>query len=538
MRAAKKSGLYSLWLFVGIAGLWMAVGNFSFYKALTDIYPPDSDNLLFLFSISFTFTAMIAILLALVCFKPTTKPILITLLIISSLAAYFMDTYNVVIDASMIQNVFETNPQEAADLISPTLFLYVIFFGLAPAWGVARLNIRYQPLLREVAARIVFIVAALATSLALLFSQSATSASFFREHKSVRYYSNPGNYIFGLGKLARNAMRTLQSETPLAEIGADAKIPETDVGRELVIVVVGETARADRFSLNGYARITNPLLQTQNVVSFTNVTSCGTLTAISVPCMFAAEKAGDFDVGEAKTTENALDVLKHARVQVLWRDNNSSSKGVADRVDYQDFRNPDNNPVCDIECRDVGMLAGLQDYVDAQEAGDIVIVLHQMGNHGPAYYKRYPKAFEKFTPACQTNELANCSLDEVNNAYDNAILYTDYFLNEVITFLKTNDDRFETAMLYISDHGESLGEAGLFLHGMPNFVAPDEQRKVPLILWAGRHYQDLGIANLRANRDQAITHDNIFHAILGLVEVGSEVYDPTLDFLRHTQAAH
>jgi len=528
----KKSGIYSLWLFVGLAALWMAVGNISFYKALLDIYPLNADNFLFLFSISFTVMALIAILLAAVCFRPTTKPILITLIIVSSIAAYFMDAFNILIDDSMIQNVFETNPQEAADLITPTLFLYLFFLGVLPAWGIARLNIRYQPWLRELATRLVFITVALATSLALLFSQSATSASFFREHKSVRYYSNPGNYIFSLGKIARNTIRSLQSEKPLLTLGMDAHIPETDTSRELVIIVVGETARADRFSLNGYERITNPLLQQQNIVSFTNATSCGTLTAISVPCMFAVAPAKAFDVGNAKNTENLLDVLKHAGVNVLWRDNNSSSKGVADRVTYQDFRTPNNNPVCDVECRDIGMLAGLQDYVDAQASGDIFIVLHQMGNHGPAYYKRYPENFERFTPACQTNELAECSIEEINNAYDNAILYTDYFLNEVIEFLKTNDDRFETAMLYISDHGESLGEGGLFLHGMPNFVAPEEQRRIPVILWAGRQYHDIGVAKLRDRRDLPITHDNIFHTILGLAEVESKVYVPTLDFLR------
>jgi lipid A ethanolaminephosphotransferase len=538
MRRPRKSGIYSLWLFGAVAVLWMAVGNLSFYRALLDIYPLNGDNILFLFSISFTFTALTAILLSLVCFRPTTKPILITLILVSSAAAYFMDSYNILIDASMIQNIFETNPQEAADLISPTLFLYLIILGVLPAWGVARLNIRYQPWPREIAMRFVFIGGALGISLALLFAQGATSASFFREHKSVRYFANPGNYIFGLGKLTRNALRSLQSEAPLVRIGPDATVPETDIGRELVIIVVGETARADRFSLNGYERPTNPLLRQQDVVSFTNATSCGTLTAISVPCMFAAAPEQDFNVGKAKHTENALDVLKRAGVTVLWRDNNSSSKGVADRVAYQDFRNPDNNPVCDIECRDVGMLAGLQGYVDAQPTGDIFIVLHQMGNHGPAYYKRYPKDFEKFTPACQTNELADCSVEEVNNAYDNAILYTDFFLSKVIGFLKANDDRFETAMLYVSDHGESLGEGGLYLHGLPNFVAPETQRKVPIILWAGRQYQDLGIANLRALKDQPITHDNIFHAILGLAEIDSEVYNPELDFLRHPRSAH
>jgi lipid A ethanolaminephosphotransferase len=240
-------------------------------------------------------------------------------------------------------------------------------------------------------------------------------------------------------------------------------------------------------------------------------------------------------VEEAGNTENLLDVLIHAGVHVLWRDNNSDSKGVADPSIFEDFRSPDVNPVCDSECRDVGMLAGLSSYIDGQSDGDIVIVLHQMGNHGPAYYKRYPAAFEKFTPACQTNQLENCTDIEIGNAYDNAILYTDYFLAEVISFLKTYDSRFETAMYYMADHGESLGENGLYLHGLPYMLAPETQKHVASIMWFGSSYK-VDRQAMRAKANDKISHDNYFDTVLGLMEIDTDVYDPGKDIMVHAVA--
>jgi lipid A ethanolaminephosphotransferase len=354
--------------------------------------------------------------------------------------------------------------------------------------------------------------------------------SFFREHKTVRFYANPSYYLYSAVEYLSDIFH--RPNGAVAAIGTDARIPPTDQDRELIIVVVGEAARADRFSLNGYARETNPLLKQEDVISFTNVHSCGTSTAVSVPCMFSVFGHGRFTSNNAISSENLLDVLTHAGVHVLWRDNNSDSKGVAVRVPYQNFKQDNTNTICDVECRDEGMLVGLQDYVNSEPGGDIVIVLHQMGNHGPAYYKRYPKAFEKFTPVCASVELEQCSLEEISNAYDNAILYTDYFLSKVIAFLKHNDDHFETAMVYVSDHGESLGENGLYLHGLPYALAPEAQTHVPAILWFGRNYH-VDRAELRQHVSHPYTHDNIFHTVLGLMEIQSSVYKRDLDLVHH-----
>jgi lipid A ethanolaminephosphotransferase len=357
-------------------------------------------------------------------------------------------------------------------------------------------------------------------------------AYFFREHKPVRFYSNPVYPVYSLLKYAFKDISS--SSNKFSQLGLDASIPAKDQDRELIIMVVGETARADHFSLNGYSRKTNPLLEQESLFNFTKMTSCGTSTAISVPCMFSFLTQQDFSNNEANQTENILDILTRAGVNVLWRDNNSSSKGVADRITFQDFRRPDNNPICDIECRDEGLLSGLQEYIDTQKEGDILIVLHQMGNHGPAYYKRYTKEFEVFKPACQTAQLEDCNQQEIHNAYDNAILYTDYFLSKAIQLLKQNSTIFETGLFYASDHGESLGEKGIYLHGLPNIIAPNAQTQVPAFLWLGQSYKIPSIQAIRQKTRSSITHDHIFHSLLGLFEVDSAIYNEKLDILSET----
>ena len=177
-----------------------------------------------------------------------------------------------------------------------------------------------------------------------------------------------------------------------------------------------------------------------------------------------------------------------------------------------------------------GCLVNLQSYIDEQDNRDVLIVLHSMGSHGPAYYKRYPEQFEVFLPVCRTNQLNECSDEEISNAYDNTILYTDYFLSKVIGLLKNNSQESDTAMFYISDHGESLGEGGLYLHGMPYFMAPDEQINIPAFMWFDEGLTKVfDIDAIKKNSELAKSHDNLFHTLLGLMDVETELYQKEMD---------
>ena len=512
--------------------------NYSFFKNVIEVYGLNGSNLFYIGSIFFVLIAFIALFFMLLSARFFIKPLLITVFIVSSLSAYFMDSYGVVIDDEMIRNVMQTNFNESFDLFSWKLVLYFLLLGATPSFIVYKIKFRSLSFKKEMVARAKMICFSLLVMVVMLFSFSKFYTSFFREHKPLRYHINPIYWIYSIGDYMHQSINS--GPIVVKSIGKDARIaPESDPKEaeetELVIMVVGEAARADRFSLNGYERETNPLLKKEDIVNFSNVHSCGTATAQSVPCMFSIYDRGEYDHEKGITTENVVDVLKHTNfVNILWRDNNSDSKGVALRVDFEDYRTSKTNTMCDDgECRDEGMLVGLDAYIKKHRGEDILIILHQMGNHGPAYYKRYPKEFEKFAPVCKTNQLEECTQEEVSNAYDNAILYTDYFLSKVINFLKPYSKEYETAMIYMSDHGESLGENGLYLHGMPYLIAPDVQKHIAVIMWFGdgEMKEDIDVKELETYKDKEFSQDNLFHTLLGIFEVESEVYDENKDIL-------
>ena len=495
------------------------VGNWSFFLHVKQVYFPQ--NIGFSLALVVILFALNYLLLTLICVRRTVRIVGPLLLVLSA-----------VVDQVMLQNVVETQTNEVRDLMTFKFAVYIVFLGVLPAIWFFRQKVVPSGFKQTSLSKLKsfgVIVVLLAVSLGIF---SKDMASFVREHKSLRFYTSPITYLYSAGQFVASHMT--DQNVMVAELGPDARIPASDKEFELVVMIVGEATRADHWSLNGYGKETNPLLSKEpNLVSFSEFSSCGTSTAVSVPCMFSNFGRANYSQKKFNSSENALDVLKHAGVEILWRDNNSSSKGVADRVTYQDFQKPSVNTVCDIECRDEGMLVGLQDYIDGHPKKDILIVLHTMGNHGPSYYRRYPKQFEKFTPTCQDNQLENCSQESISNAYDNAIVYADYVISKAIELLRANQSTYEVSMIYMADHGESLGENGLYLHGMPYAIAPKSQKNPAVAIWV----PDSGFEGVTANAlrpfaNQELSHDNLFHTLLGGFEIKSDVYRPELDIFR------
>lgn len=344
---------------------------------------------------------------------------------------------------------------------------------------------------------------------------------------------NPVNFIYASISYVAASNKSIT----VKPIGEDAKL-NTHAAKltkpTLFVLVVGETARADHFSINGYEKPTTPLIAQQDIINYRNVFSCGTETAVSVPCMFSNLTREKYSDKKAKSQEGLLDVLQRSGYSVLWLDNNSSCKGTCNRVGYEDLRNLKVPELCnDNECIDNILLHDIDKKISALK-GNKVLVLHQKGSHGPDYYNRYPANMEKFKPVCKVNKLQDCSNEEINNAFDNTIHMTDQFLNNTIEWLKAQSNTYNTAMIYLSDHGESLGENNLYLHGMPYMFAPKEQKHVPFFFWFSPGFEQESNINrqcLKTNADTEYSHDNLFHTTLGLLNVNTNLYKAELDMV-------
>jgi lipid A ethanolaminephosphotransferase len=357
---------------------------------------------------------------------PLLKPALIATLLISANTGYFTNTNHIVIDDVMLDNMLRTDRAEAFDLLSASQALYFIALGVLPSVAVAFAPVRRIPYLKAALARLGFLCTCLFSITALRLLQGSSYASFFREHNSVRFYANPSYAFSAVGRLGAGLFD--RATRPYLQIGLDANRATSSKRRKIVVMVVGETLRADHLGINGYERKTSPRLRQSNAISSNNFWSCGTSTPVSVPCMFSFLNHENYDQAEALATDNALDVIQRTRVSVTWLENNFDSKSVALRVPSLDFKHAETNSACDSECRDVGMIDGLAAILKETNEGDLLVVLHQIGNHGLFYYKRYTQEFERFTPTCQTNQLESCSPEEIVNAHDNAVLYTIPFL--------------------------------------------------------------------------------------------------------------
>jgi lipid A ethanolaminephosphotransferase len=519
-----------------VAAYFVAVLNIAFWRQfLAAVAPRTTYELLFVAATMVVAFCLLVLFLGLFALPRVFKPVMTVLLLVSAAAAYFINEYGVVIDVDMVRNVFLTNKAEAADLITIKLFSYILLLGGLPSLLLWACTIAYRPFWQELwfrtkatAALVTVIVVA-----ALPFAQNMTSV--FREQRILQHVFTPLNYLSALMDYARPYLRS--SAMASVPFGEDARRGGAWSGRpsqSLTILVIGETARAANFSLDGYGRDTNPLLsKVPDLINYTRAISCGTATAQSLPCMFSGlGRAGQTGKRNVQR-DGLLQILQRAGFSVLWRENQGGCAGVCKGVPTEILEGAGTRALFELgESRDENLVKGLQEKIDGMQ-GHAVVVLHMMGSHGPAYYKRYPSEFERFQPACKESQFSRCQRSEIVNSYDNTIVYTDYVLAQVIELLASNDSRgIPSAMIYLSDHGESLGENNIYLHGLPYAFAPDLQKHVPMLLWVSQKMRadfQIDTTCLERRRHQPVSHDNFFHSVLGLLDVETKEYTPDLD---------
>ena len=382
----------------------LATHNIGFFQNTVQVYQTHDNLGLSLLLVSVLHGSLLFLTFSLLGFGWLLRALLAATLVISASAAYFTDTYNVIIDVDMIDNSLKTDPEEVRDLLSIQQGLYILFLGLVPAWLVLTIPLTQSTWTKRIAWRLGSFAIVMAVMVGTLVTAADFYATYIRENATLRYYSTPLAPLYEVGLYVDQEFIG-QNQEPFQIIAPQAT-RTTSSKPKLSVMIVGETLRADHVGLNGYERDTTPLLAQEQVVSYSNVSSCGTSTAFSLPCMFSVQQRSNYSKQQAGNMENALDILQKTGVNVVWIDNNSSSKGVADRVDYREAKSPQYNTICDPECRDVGMLPIASTWLqDLPAEQDKLVVLHQMGSHGPAYFKRYPKQFEKFTDVCESNQL-------------------------------------------------------------------------------------------------------------------------------------
>ena len=511
--------------------------NIAFYRQVLALLPFNSlYNVLVFVSMPVALFCIISVILLLASFVWLERPLISLFILLSAAAQYFILTYGIIVDRSMVTNIVDTTPAESFALMSPHMVIVLLLSGVAMAvlvWGVA-----YRPAaswLRSVLPRLMALVVSALVIVLIAFFFYKDYASLFRNDKQLVKALNPSNSIAAVWSYYRHHQL---DNLPLVRIGEDAHMApqaHADGKKHLTILVVGETSRADNFSLGGYARETNPRLAKDDVFYFPHTTSCGTATAISVPCMFSGMPRKDYNEQLASHQEGLLDILQRAGLSVLWNENDGGCKGVCNRVPHQNMTQRNLPGQCiDGECYDEVLFDGLDEYIRNLKQ-DGVIVIHTIGSHGPTYYHRYPPAFRRFTPTCDTNEIQTCSRQQLINTYDNSVLYVDYVVDKAIALLKAHQDRFTTSLVYLSDHGESLGEDGVYLHGLPYHIAPDTQKHVPMLIWLSDAYQaqygvDKTCMQTRAARD-AYSQDNLFSTMLALAGVQTHAYHAADDIL-------
>lgn len=523
---------------VVVVSLILVAGcNSAFWQHLySAVSPQNAYEYFFLGGIGILTLSMVSLLLGAVAFPYVLKPVATLLLLSAAGASYFSSEYGTIIDGDMLRNVLQTNRAEVADLLTPKLAAYVLCLGILPSAVLWAWPITYRPLRQKIVYKSWAVVAlgAVVFLTSSIFSQNIMSV--FRQHRLLLDLFAPFNIISASGELARKYNRPAKTAT-VAAYGRDAHKSQAWARRQrksVTVIVVGETARSDKFSLNGYSRQTNPLLGgIADLISYTQAYSCGTNTSHSLPCMFSGYGASGFRVELAARREGLLDIIKGAGFSVLWRENQAGCYGVCKRVPTEVLEHAGSRTFFELgESLDENLLEGLQERIDAMQ-GDTVIVLHMMGSHGPAYYKRYPPAFERFQPSCKESQFSRCALTSIVNSYDNTLLYSDYVLAHLIELLQANDRKGRAAaMIYLSDHGESLGEGNIYLHGMPNVVAPAAQKHIPLLVWLSPNYRTeagVDLACLEQRRHEPISHDNFFHSVLGLLDVATRVYERDFD---------
>lgn len=427
--------------------------------------------------------------------------------LLNAISIYFINTYSVIIDESMIGNVINTNYEESSSFFSLKMILYLLVLGVLPSVFVIRaklINTTRKSFFVTISLSLLFIAM-------MVFANASNWLWIDKNSKTLGGLAMPWSYSVNTTLHYVHEHQKNKKEILLP----DATIKDNK--KSIVVLVIGESARSKNFSLYGYEKNTNPLLsQTKNLYHF-NATSFATYTTAGIKSILEHTRTDDL-------YEILPNYLFRNQVEVIWRSTNWGEPPVhiKNYADKNALQKDCTGDTCEY---DEILLNGLRQQIAASKKNKILVVLHSSTSHGPSYSKKYPANFEKFKPVCNSVELGNCTQTELINAYDNTIVYTDYILHQLIEDLKQLPE-YSSCMLFVSDHGESLGEKNLYMHGMPKSIAPKEQYEIPFLVWLS----DNNTKQLKPLAE--VTQNHVFHSVLNFLGMQTSIYNEELNIFK------
>lgn len=435
------------------------------------------------------------------------KILLVITFIINAIAVYFINTYSVIIDESMMGNVFNTNYSESSSYFSVKMIFYVLFLGILPSIFIIKTEVKktsFKRFFSNIGIALIFL-------LVMAFANATHWLWIDKNSKTLGGLAMPWSYSVNTALLFKHRSEQNKKEILLP----NATISNQE--KSVMVLVIGESARSQNFSLYGYKKNTNPLLSQTSNISVFPATSCATYTTAGVKCILEYENSNDL-------YEILPNYLFRNNVEVIWRTTNWGEPPlhIKNKLSGEDLAKNCTGTDCSY---DGVLLNGLKEQIAASKSNKILVVLHTSTSHGPSYNKKYPAKFETFTPICNSVDLAKCTPTELMNAYDNTIVYTDYLLHRVIEDLRALP-QYKSSMIYVSDHGESLGEKNLYMHGLPMSIAPKEQYEIPFIVWIS----DNSTKQLKPK--QSVSQNYVFHSVLNFLDVKSPIYKEEMNIFK------
>ena len=426
------------------------------------------------------------------------KCILAFTFIADAITLYFINSYEVLITDKMMGNVFNTQFSEASGFFSLSAVMYVVFLGILPCVYIFARKVEYGSFKRFMAN----IGAGLGIVLAVALGHMKNWPWIDRNSTELGSLLMPWSYTV-------NTFRYYSAEKK--RNAKEILLPDAAIvkgGRDVCVLIIGESARRDHFSLYGYERQTNPFTAKDSVTALI-ADAAATYTTAGVKAILSHEPSN-------KLYEILPNYMNRAGVDVTWRTSNWGEPPVhiEKYLKVKDLKA--RYPEAD-DRYDGILLEGLKEDILASDKAKTLVVIHTNTSHGPTYFKKYPSEFEEFTPVCTTVEMSKADTQELMNAYDNSIIYTDWLIHSVIETLKEIPE-VRSCMMYVSDHGESLGENNLYMHGVPMSMAPAEQVEIPFIVWDSD--ENTSIKNL-----EKVGQYHVFHSIMNFLGIESPIYD-------------